>query len=72
MTDEQWEKIRPLAEAETRAKLAYEAWAVVPIFQHKARIEVALAFRQAEIEWAEARHKLQAAIKEIAGVEVFV
>ena len=74
MTDEQWEKIAPLVEAETRTKLAYEACAIVPVCQPtaKVRIERALALRKAEIEWAEARTKLQRTIKEIAGVEVFI
>jgi hypothetical protein len=66
MTDEQWEKIRPFAEAEARARLKYEAWSMTNSNQptERQRIEVMVEYRRAVVELNEASAVLARALQE--------
>jgi hypothetical protein len=74
MTDEQWEQIRPLAEAEAKARQAYDAWSTMNLTQLTggARIESAIAFGKVTAEWISARTALENCLKEATGLEIIL
>jgi hypothetical protein len=66
MTDEEWEQIKPLAEAESRARINYESAGM----QNQAkdpreRIEQSANYVRLTIEWREAKLALARALRDL-------
>ena len=69
MTDEQWQALRPFAEAQAQARLAYiNTMAFNTPTDPRKRIEVDIVFEQIRLELIEATKAFEDARKRILGI----
>lgn len=68
MTDDQWQKLAPYAEAESNARAAFEAARMMNVpTDTRERIEADLRFRRIQVEMQEASRAFEDARKRILG-----